>query len=100
MNPIKAFYCRAVQGVLRAALPVLPYREPEIFHSCGELKSVFEKENLQQVLVVTDPGILRSGIADRLLTVLEDNGVDYALYAEPRPNPTVQNVEQALTLFR
>ena len=96
MNPIKAFYCRAVQGVLRAALPVLPYREPEIFHSCGELKSIFEKEHLQRVLVVTDPGILRGGIADRLLTVLEDNGVDYALYADTRPNPTVQNVEQAL----
>ena len=100
MNPIKAFYCRAVQGVLRAALPVLPYREPEIFHSCGELKSIFEKEHLQRVLVVTDPGILRGGIADRLLTVLEDNGVDYALYADTRPNPTVQNVEQALALYR
>lgn len=25
MNPIKAIYCRAVQAVLRAALPVLPY---------------------------------------------------------------------------
>ena len=33
MNPIKAFYCRTVQAVLRAALPVLPYREPEIFRS-------------------------------------------------------------------
>lgn len=32
MNPIKALYCRAVQFVLRAALPVLPYREPEVFH--------------------------------------------------------------------
>ena len=31
MNPIKAFYCRTVQAVLRAALPVLPYRDPEIF---------------------------------------------------------------------
>ena len=100
MNPIKAFYCRAVQGALRAALPVLPYREPEIFHSCGELKSVFDKEHLQRVLVVTDPGILRGGIADRLLTVLENNGGDYTLYADTRPNPTVQNVEQALALYR
>lgn len=25
MNPIKAIYCRMVQAVLRAALPVLPY---------------------------------------------------------------------------
>lgn len=39
MNPIKAFFCRTVQFVLRAALPVLPYREPEIFRSCGELNA-------------------------------------------------------------
>ena len=47
MNPIKAIYCRSVQAVLRAALPVLPYREPQVFHSCGELSSVFQKENIR-----------------------------------------------------
>ena len=44
MNPIKAIYCRTVQAVRRAALPVLPYREPEIFRSCAELHTVFTKK--------------------------------------------------------
>ena len=100
MNPIKHFYCRTVQAVLRAALPVLPYREPEIFHSCGELKTVFDWENIQRVLVVTDEGIVRSGIAAHLQTVLEHCSVAYAIYSETRPNPTTQNVEQALALYR
>ena len=43
MNPIKAIYCRTVQAVLRAALPVLPYREPEIFRIYAELSFVFSK---------------------------------------------------------
>ena len=30
MNVFKKFYCRAFQTVFRAALPLLPYREPEI----------------------------------------------------------------------
>ena len=38
MNPTKAIYCRTVQAVLRAALSVLPYREPEIFHSIAGLE--------------------------------------------------------------
>lgn len=71
MNPIKHLYRRTVQAVLRAALPVLPYREPEIFHNCGELKTVFDKEAIQRVLVVTDEGIVRSGIAAHLEAVLE-----------------------------
>lgn len=63
MNPTKAIYCRTVQAVLRAALPVLPYREPEIFRSCAELSVVFSQKHIQRVLIVTDEGIVRSGIA-------------------------------------
>ena len=100
MNPIKAIYCRSVQAVLRAALPVLPYREPEVFHSCGELSTVFQKENIRRVLIVTDVGIVRSGIAAQLEAVLDEDDISYAVYDQTRPNPTVVNVEQALSLYR
>mgnify|MGYP004689708897 FL=1 len=100
MNPIKAIYCRTVQAVLRAALPVLPYREPQVFHSCGELSTVFQKENIHRVLIVTDAGIVRSGIAAQLEAVLDEDDISYAVYDQTRPNPTVVNVEQALSLYR
>lgn len=100
MNPIKAIYCRSVQAVLRAALPVLPYREPQVFHSCGELCTVFQKENIRRVLIVTDAGIVRSGIAAQLEAVLDEDDISYAVYDQTRPNPTVVNVEQALSLYR
>lgn len=100
MNPIKAIYCRTVQAVLRAALPVLPYREPQVFHNCGELKRVFQKENIRRVLIVTDAGIVRSGIAAQLEAVLDEDDISYAVYDQTRPNPTVVNVEQALSLYR
>ena len=100
MNPIKAIYCRSVQAVLRAALPVLPYREPQVFHSCGELTTVFQKENIRRVLIVTDAGIVRSGIAAQLEAVLDEDDISYTVYDQTRPNPTVVNVEQALSLYR
>lgn len=100
MNPIKAIYCRSVQAVLRAALPVLPYREPQVFHSCGELSTVFQKENIRRVLIVTDAGIVRGGIAAQLEAVLDEDDISYAVYDQTRPNPTVVNVEQALSLYR
>ena len=100
MNPIKAIYCRTVQAVLRAALPVLPYREPQVFHSCGELSTVFQKENIRRVLIVTDVGIVHSGIAAQLEAVLDEDDISYAVYDQTRPNPTVVNVEQALSLYR
>lgn len=100
MNPIKAIYCRSIQTVLRAALPVLPYREPQVFHSCGELSTVFQKENIRRLLIVTDVGIVRSGIAAQLEAVLDEDDISYAVYDQTRPNPTVVNVEQALSLYR
>ena len=90
MNPIKAFYCRTLQAALRAALPVLPYREPEIFRSCSELNTVFTKKNIQRVLIVTDEGIVRSGIAGQLEAALDQCGVAYsvmAAHAEQEANP-------------
>ena len=99
MNVIKACYCRVVQFVLRAALPILPYREPEIFRSCNELSSVFAKKRIQRVLIVTDAGIVRSGIASQLENALDQCGVAYTVYSETRPNPTVDNVESALWLY-
>lgn len=99
MNPIKAFYCRSVQAVLRAALPVLPYREPKICHSCKELGSLLARKNIRRVLVVTDEGIVRSGLTGQLEAVLSGSGIAYTLYSGTRPNPTVKNVEEALSLY-
>lgn len=90
MNPIKAIYCRAVQAVFRTALPILPYREPDIFRSCAELSAVFSKKHIQRVLIVTDEGIVRSGIAGQLEAALDQCGVAYsvmAAHAEQEANP-------------
>ena len=90
MNPIKAIYCRTVQAVRRAALPVLPYREPEIFRSCAELHTVFTRKKIQRVLIVTDEGIVRSGIAGQQEAALDQCGVAYsvmAAHAEKEANP-------------
>ena len=37
MNILKTAFCRTFQAAFRTALPVLPYREPEIIDPCAEL---------------------------------------------------------------
>lgn len=96
---LKAAFCRVFQTGFKLALPVLPYREPTVISSCAELKKVFEAEKLRSVLVVTDKGIVNNGLISPLETVLNENGVNFALYDNTQPNPTVQNVEEALALY-
>lgn len=100
MNPIAIFGCRAFQTAFRMALPFLPYREPAILHSCGELGTVFQKEHTKSVLIVTDKGIVGSGLAARVEEAVQKSGVSYAIYDKTQPNPTVDNVEEALKLYR
>ncbi|MGM9596934.1 MAG: iron-containing alcohol dehydrogenase [Eubacteriales bacterium] len=96
---MKSAFCRVFQTAFRLALPILPYREPETVSSCAELGSVFKKEKLNSVLIVTDKGIVKNGLTAPLEEVLEQNGVSYCVYDSTQPNPTVQNVEEALKLY-
>ncbi len=91
--------CRMFQMGFRIALPILPYREPEIVSSCMELKRVFEKTNTRSALVVTDKGIKENGLTETLENVLKANGVKYVIYDKTQPNPTVNNVEEALKIY-
>ncbi|MBR4959657.1 MAG: iron-containing alcohol dehydrogenase [Clostridia bacterium] len=100
MNIASKLFCRGFQLAFRAALPVLPYREPEIVGSCAELHGVLEKERIRSVLVVTDRGIVNNGLTAPLEEVLRENGVACTVYADTKPNPTVENVEEALALYR
>ena len=50
MNVFKKFYCRAFQTVFRAALPLLPYREPEIMHSVNDVASLTDKLGVKNAL--------------------------------------------------
>lgn len=97
---IKALYCRIFQMGFRLVLPILPYREPKIINSCGKLPQVFEKEKLKSVLIVTDKGIVNNGLTRPLEKVLSENSITYAMYDGTQPNPTVENVEDALALYK
>ena len=44
--------CRIFQAGFRLALPLLPYREPEIVESCEELGKVLKNENIKSVLIL------------------------------------------------
>lgn len=100
MNIFTKTFCRAFQAAFRMAMPVLPYREPKIITSCAGIGKVIELEHIQSVLIVTDKGIMGNGLIKPLAAVLESCHVPYHIYADTQPNPTVQNVEDALKCYR
>lgn len=100
MNLIQHICCRAYQGVFRAALPFLPYREPEILHRCEGLPDTLKQHKIKKTLIVTDPGIVACGLITKITSVLAKEKISYSVYDQTSANPTVRNVEEALTLYQ
>ena len=96
---LKKIGCRVFQIAFRAALPILPYREPKIVPSCDALGAVFAEKKTASVLIVTDAGIVKNGLVAPIEYVLKKNKIKYAIYDKTQPNPTVDNVEEALKIY-
>ncbi len=99
MNPLKKIYCRIFQNVFKFALPFLPYRNPEIISSLKAVPDVLKKKKCKNVLIITDAGIHKLGLTDRLEKVLTDSSIPYILYDKTVANPTTMNVAEALELY-
>ena len=100
MNLLKTAFCRTFQTAFRMALPLLPYREPQIINSCSELGKIAKKENIKSVLIVTDKGVVNLGLVKPVIKAMEASGISHCIYADTQPNPTVQNVEDALNVYK
>ena len=95
MNLPKKLFCRSFQTVLRAALPLLPYRDPKILNRVEEIPDCLNARNIHKVLIVTDGFLHISGMLEPMKKVLSAAGIGYAVYDEVTPNPTILNVELA-----
>ena len=95
MNQFAKIGCRAYQLTFRAALPILPYREPERLNSLSDAVSLLKKKNISSVLLVADGGVYALGLCRTLEENLASAGIACTVYQQCTPNPTIANVETA-----
>lgn len=97
---LKKVYCRIFQKVFRIALPLLPYREPEILESIELIPETVKKNGCKKPIIVTDKGIVNLGLIDSLVEALKKSEIPFAIYDETVPNPTTDNVAEAYDLYK
>ena len=61
------------------------------------LPEEIKKRNFKKVFLVSDKSLVEAGVAAKVEKILEDAGIDYELYDEIKPNPTIQNVTDGVT---
>lgn len=70
---------------------------------CGvvnEIGSHIRELGYNKALLVTDHYIAGSDILSKVTAPLESEKIDYVIYSEVDPNPTVKNVEEGLAILK
>ena len=59
-----------------------------------------KKNKFKKALLVTDDILLKVGIANKVIDLLNEAQLDYELFSDIKPNPTVSNVKKGLRICR
>lgn len=96
-------YCRVYQNIFRLVSYILPFRKPILIEGQGSLSKlpdVVLSNGIRNVIIVTDRVLVSLGMIDSLLDGLKSKGIQYVVYDGTVPNPTIDNIEEALQLYK
>lgn len=102
MGTIRNLAYRAFQVGMRVGTCFLDFSPPELLEGPGcvrRLPALVKSKGIGKVLVVADKELARLGLLAPLLAGLERIGVRYALFDDVQPNPTIGNIEHALSVY-
>ncbi len=58
----------------------------------NELPKEIHTRGYKKILLVTDKGLVEYKLIEKITGIFDETGIDYTLYSEIKPNPTIQNV--------
>lgn len=100
---LKHAYYRGYQKTMKFAVNFLDWTPPKLIKGAGsvkELPKIVKSEGVNNVLVVTDKGLMGLHLLDSLFEGLEAEGVKYSVFDGVQPNPTIYNIEDALKMYK
>lgn len=73
--------------------------KPRICFDRGSIEYLKNIKN-KRVCIVTDPFMLKSGAADKIINIFKANKVEYEIFSEIKPDPPVQTVAAGVNKMR
>lgn len=73
------------------------------YHGKGaitEIPNIAKENGFTKVFVCSDPDLVKFGVTGRVTELLEKEGIDYTLYSDIKPNPTIANVQNGVAAFK
>ena len=73
------------------------------YHGAGAIKAVPEEikaRGFKKVFVASDPDLVKFGVTKKVTDLLDEAGIEYVLYSNIKPNPTIENVQTGVAAFK
>ena len=73
------------------------------YHGSGTIQEIATEakaHGFKKALVCSDPDLIKFGVTAKVTDILDKNGLEYELYSEIKPNPTIDNVKHGVETFK
>ncbi len=73
------------------------------YHGAGAINDIATEvagRGLKKAFVCSDPDLVKFGVTQRVLDVLDKAGYAYELYSNIKPNPTIENVQTGVEAYK
>lgn len=73
------------------------------YHGAGAIKEIATEvkgRGFKKAFVCSDPDLIKFGVTKKVTDVLDNADIDYEIYSEIKPNPTIENVQTGVAVFK
>lgn len=73
------------------------------YHGAGAINEIageVKTRGFKKAFVCSDPDLIKFGVTGKVTKVLEDNNLEYELYSNIKPNPTIENVQTGVDSYK
>lgn len=73
------------------------------YHGAGAIKEIateIKGRAFKKAFVCSDPDLIKFGVTKKVTDVLCDAQIDYEIYSDIKPNPTIENVQTGVEAFK
>ncbi|MBR1938252.1 MAG: lactaldehyde reductase [Spirochaetales bacterium] len=72
------------------------------YHGHGAIKEIpglIKARGYKKAFVASDPDLVKFGVTNKVTDLLKENGIDFTLYSDIKPNPTIENVQHGVAAY-
>ena len=73
------------------------------YHGKGAINAIpdeIKARGFKKVFVASDPDLIKFGVSKKVTDVLDAAGIDYVMFSDIKPNPTIENVQAGVEAFK